>query len=205
MRERKRRRGNATIEFTLVGIPLLCVLISTFEMARGMWLYHTLAYAVKEGARYAAVRGQNSPNQVPLGGTAALPQMPICQYILQQGPGLIPQQVTLTFHSATQPDITVNAASCMGLPSAPSASGTCPVGANNGTIPPYWPPGGTFSSPQADASGNTILDNQAGQVISINACFSFQSSILMFWPGVQGGAQFPSFAFPAKASEAMQY
>jgi hypothetical protein len=204
MRARGRRRGNATIEFTLVGIPLLCVLISTFEMARGMWLYHTLAYAVKEGARYAAVRGQNSPNQVALGGPpAALPQMPICQYIIQQGPGLIPQQVMLTFHSATQPDITVNAGSCMGLQTAPSAA-TC-ASATNGAMPPYWPPGGTFSAPQSDASGNTILDNQAGQVISINACFSFQSSILMFWPGTQGGMQFPSFIFPAKASEVMQF
>ncbi len=191
MRARGRRLGNATVEFTLVGIPLLCVLISTFEMARGMWLYHTLAYAVKEGTRYAAVRGQNSPNQVPLGGTGTLPQMPICQYIIQQGPGLIPQQVTLTFHSATQPDITTTADNC------PS---TGPRG-SSGT----WPPGGTFSVPQTDGSGNTIVDNQAGQVISINASFSFQSSILMFWPGAQGGTQFPSFIFPAKASEVMQF
>jgi len=182
------RRGNATIEFTLVAIPLLCVLISTFEMARGMWLYHTLAYAVKEGARYAVVRGQNSPNQVPLGCSSTpcptLPLMPICQYIIQQGPGLIPNQVTLTFHSATQPDITATADQC------PSTS---------------WPPGGTFSNPQTDSGGNTILDNQAGQLISINATFSFQSSILFFWPGVQGGTVFPSFTFPAKASEVMQY
>jgi Flp pilus assembly protein TadG len=192
MRAKGRRRGNATIEFTLVGIPLLCVLISTFEMARGMWLYHTLAYAVKEGARYAVVRGQNSPNQVTLGGTGALPQMPICQYILQQGPGLIPHQVTLTFHSATQPDITATA-------------DNCPSTVPNSTTTAYWPPGGTFSAPQTDSSGNTILDNQAGQVISINASFTFQSSILMFWPGVPGGIQFPSFIFPAKASEVMQF
>jgi hypothetical protein len=191
MRERRRRRGNATIEFTLVGIPLLCVLISTFEMARGMWLYHTLAYAVKEGVRYAVVRGQNSPNQVALGGTGALPLMPICQYIIQQGPGLIPQQVTLTFHSATQPDITVTA-------------DNCPSTGPNGTSA-NWPPGGTFSAPQLDASGNTIVDNQAGQVISINASFTFQSTILMFWPGTQGGMQFPSVIFPAKASEVMQF
>jgi len=192
MRARRRRLGNATIEFTLVGIPLLCVLISTFEMARGMWLYHTLAYAVKEGARYAAVRGQNSPNQVSLGGSpGTLPQMPICQYIIQQGPGLIPQQVTLTFHSATQPDITATADNC---PSTGSGGTTA-----------YWPPGGSFSAPQADASGNTIVDNQAGQVISINASFTFQSTILMFWPGVQGGIRFPSVIFPAKASEVMQF
>jgi hypothetical protein len=191
MRARGRRRGNATIEFTLVGIPLLCVLISTFEMARGMWLYHTLAYAVKEGVRYAVVRGQNSPNQITLGGTGALPQMPICQYIIQQGPGLIPHQVTLTFHSATQPDITVTADNC-------PTTGPSGTSAN-------WPPGGTFSAPQLDASGNTIVDNQAGQVISINASFSFQSTILLFWPGTQGGMQFPSFIFPAKASETMQF
>ena len=185
MRRKHPRRGNATIEFTLVAIPLLCVLISTFEMARGMWLYHTLAYAVKEGVRYAVVRGQNSPNQVTLGGTGSLPLMPICQYIIQQGPGLIPSQVTLTFHSATQPDITATADQCPGTSN--------------------WPPGGTFYNPQTDSGGNTILDNQAGQVISINASFSFLSSILMFWPGVQGGTAFPSFIFPAKASEVMQY
>jgi TadE-like protein len=184
MRARGRKLGNATIEFTLVGIPLLCVLISTFEMARGMWLYHTLAYAVKEGARYAVVRGQNSPNQVTLGGTGTIPQMPICQYIIQQGPGLVPHEVTLTFHSATQADITAPADQC------PASS--------------FWPPGGTFSSPQT-SGGNTIVDNQAGQVISINASLSFRSSILMFWPGTQGGMQFPSFIFPAKASEVMQF
>jgi hypothetical protein len=158
-------------------------LISTCELARGMWLYHTLAYAVKEGARYAAVRGQNSPNQVPLGGTGALPAMPICSYILQQGPGLIPKQVTLTFHSATQPDITTTA-------------DKCPTTSN-------WPPGGSFAS--QNPGNNTIVDNQAGQVISINASFSFQSSILMFWPGARGGIVFPSFVFPAKASEVVQY
>lgn len=190
MRGRARRCGNATIEFTLVGIPLLCVLISTFEMARGMWLYHTLAYAVKEGVRYAVVRGQNSPNQVPLGGTGTLPLMPVCQYILQQGPGLVPHDVTLTFHSATQADITTTADQC------PTSDG------NGNNV--NWPPGGTFSAPQTDSSGNTIVDNQSGQVISINARLSFQSAIVMFWPGTQG-MQFPAFVFPAKASEVMQF
>lgn len=56
-RSAARRRGNATIEFTLVGIPLIFVLVSTFEMARGMWNYHTLAYTAKEGTRWAIVHG----------------------------------------------------------------------------------------------------------------------------------------------------
>jgi hypothetical protein len=52
-----RRNGSATLEMTLVGIPLIFVLISTVEMARGMWIYHTLAYALREGTRYTIVHG----------------------------------------------------------------------------------------------------------------------------------------------------
>jgi Flp pilus assembly protein TadG len=58
-RRKARSRGNSLIEFTLVGIPIIFLLISTFEMARGMWQYHTLAYAVRQGTRYAVVHGQN--------------------------------------------------------------------------------------------------------------------------------------------------
>ena len=40
---RNRLRGSATIEMALVGIPIIFTLSSRFEMARGMWIYHTLA------------------------------------------------------------------------------------------------------------------------------------------------------------------
>ena len=46
-------KGSTLLEFTLVGIPVIFVLISTIEMARGMWMYHTLCHAVKEAARFA--------------------------------------------------------------------------------------------------------------------------------------------------------
>lgn len=55
--KRNGRAGSSVVEFTLVGIPLIFVLISTFEIGRGMWIYHSVAYAVKEGTRYAAVHG----------------------------------------------------------------------------------------------------------------------------------------------------
>ena len=64
-RRRRQRGGSTVIEFTLVGIPMIFVFISTFEMARGMWIYHSLAYAVKEATRYASVHGAScttSPN-----------------------------------------------------------------------------------------------------------------------------------------------
>ncbi|MCL5742818.1 MAG: pilus assembly protein [Acidobacteria bacterium] len=89
-----RRRGSAALEFTLTGVPLIFVLISTFEMARGMWIYHTLAYAVKEGTRYASVHGKNcvtAPNScsVTLGQVAAR--------IRDNGTGLEPDRLNLTF------------------------------------------------------------------------------------------------------------
>ncbi len=97
---RNKRRGNATLEFTLVGIPLIFVLISTFEMARGMWIYHTLAHAVKEGTRFTIVRGQNSVSKATIHD--------ICTLIVRQGPGLIAHDLQLTFTSATGPTITVS-------------------------------------------------------------------------------------------------
>src|SRR5579864_8104747 len=165
MKTRRRNcGGNATLEFTLVGIPLMFVLISTFEMARGMWLYHTMAYAVKEGARYTITRGQNSPNQVPLST--------ICGYVVKQGPGLIAHNLTLTFTS-------------LGGSSGPYLADACP-----GTT---WPPGGTDKT-----TGNPILDNTPGQTITITAVYPFESTIVLFWPGVKGGGfKFPTVNFPA--------
>jgi len=52
------------VEFTLVGIMMVFVWISTVEMARCMWNYHTLQYAVKLAGAYAAKHGATcgSPN-----------------------------------------------------------------------------------------------------------------------------------------------
>ena len=88
------QRGSSVLEFTLVGIPVIFILISTFELARGMWNYHTLAYAVKEGTRYASVHGVNcstSPN------TCSVTIAQITQHILDAGIGLTSNQLSLSF------------------------------------------------------------------------------------------------------------
>lgn len=94
----KRQRGSSLVEFTFVGIPVLFVLISTFEMARGMWIYATLAHAVRDGARYAIVHGNNCavrPHQcVVTVGTVA-------GRIRDAGAGLEPEQVTVTLRSVS--------------------------------------------------------------------------------------------------------
>jgi len=91
-----RRRGSSTLEFTLVGIPLMFVLISTFEMARGMWNYHTIAYAVKEGTRFASVHGTNCAT-APNTCTVTIGQ--VTQQIVNAGIGLPSNQLRLTFTS----------------------------------------------------------------------------------------------------------
>jgi hypothetical protein len=94
------------------------VFISIFEMARGMWIYHSLAYAVKEGTRYASVHGATcttSPNDcgVSFGNIATV--------MKKAGPALIPTPLTVTF-----------------TPSAGSATtGTLATLVSNNTA---WPP-----------------------------------------------------------------
>jgi Flp pilus assembly protein TadG len=93
-RPRAGSRGNSLLEFTLVGIPMIFLLISTFEMARGMWIYHTLVNSVKVGARYASVHGQlcaTSPN------TCTVTVAQVAAQVRNGGIGLDPTQLSLPF------------------------------------------------------------------------------------------------------------
>lgn len=90
----RRQTGNAILEFTLVGIPLIFVLISIFEIARGMWIYHTLAYAVTEGTRYTVVRGVNCSSPA---NSCAASIASIAGVIEYAGVGLMPGQLNLQF------------------------------------------------------------------------------------------------------------
>jgi len=115
----KRSRGACGLEFTLIGVPLIFILIGTFEMCRGMWQYHTLAYAVKEGSRYAVVHGQGCtipPNTC----SATISQ--IAQVIQTAGVGLPPDSLTLTFTPSHGVAVTCSLPSCV----ANYASGAWP-------------------------------------------------------------------------------
>jgi len=63
MRAPDGRKGTALIEFTLVAIPIIFILFSITEIARGMWDYHSLAQAVKGAARSVATRGAGCAGQ----------------------------------------------------------------------------------------------------------------------------------------------
>ena len=146
-------RGSTLLEFTLVGIPLLFLLISTVEMARGMWIYHTLAYAIREGTRFVAVKGQGcatTPN------SCAVTVGRIAQEIRNNGVGLDPSVMT---------DVTFTAMSGRTV-----TCGTLQDCMSNTT---QWPSDAGTPDPGA----------AQGAEIEITAVYPFRSAIAMLWPG----------------------
>ena len=102
-KKRRSRLGQTLVEFTFVGIPMIFVLISIFEISRGMWIYHTLAYSVKVGTRYASVHGincvtgANNPNTCTVNLGPSTTPGTVAYVVRQAAVGLDPAKTTLTF------------------------------------------------------------------------------------------------------------
>jgi Flp pilus assembly protein TadG len=120
------------VEFTLVGIPAMFLLVSIFEVSRGMWNYHALAYAVNAGARYAAVHGASCSQP---GYACGITVKDVADKIASAAIGMPPNLLNATLTSDT------GAISCNPL-------NTCQSGATSATT---WPP-----SPN-NAPGQEIL------------------------------------------------
>ena len=138
---------------TLVGIPIIFILISIFEMSRGMWMYHTAAYAVKNGVRFATVHGIDCVTNLPIvKSTCTRTANDVAAVIRDAGVGLDWEQSILTFTSL-------------------DGSFTCPLSATGtGSCGLVWPPA---------SSGANKRDNP----ISIDIKIPFYSALSMFWPG----------------------
>ncbi len=98
----RRERGSSILEFTLVGIPLIFVLISTAEIARGMWNYVKLAEAVKEGARFEAVHGRGCTSG---GNTCGVTVAQVAQQVANHAIGLLPAQLNVALVSRSESDL----------------------------------------------------------------------------------------------------
>jgi len=96
MKRNGKRKGSTLIEFTLVAVPMIFALISAFEIARGMWIYGTIANAVKEGVRFAIVKGSDC-SAAPNACSARISD--IAARIHNMGPGLLPSEMNVTFTS----------------------------------------------------------------------------------------------------------
>lgn len=75
-------RGQSLVEFALLLPLMLLIVTGLFDLARAVWQENTLAYAAREGTRYAIVHGS-------AGVPAAGPDNPDCS-------GLTPDQVICT-------------------------------------------------------------------------------------------------------------
>ena len=62
IRRRDRRRGNAALEFALVGIAFLGLMFAQFDFIFPLFVKATLNFAVRQGARYAITGQKNTEN-----------------------------------------------------------------------------------------------------------------------------------------------
>lgn len=108
-RNRKSRRGQATIELALVLLPMVAILAGTFEAARALWQYQALAAAVKSATRYIAVRGEGCAEaSVSCGNTIR----DVVAATTRMGVGLDASKLDLTLESASGPRSCLPAPSC---------------------------------------------------------------------------------------------
>jgi hypothetical protein len=183
-RAKSRRGGNAQVEFTLLGIPIIFILISVFELSRGMWIYNTLAYAVKDAVRYAAVHGQlcvqaSLECAVHIGGDPDDEKPPLARRIERAGVGLLPENLSVTIWSSTRPPVTHLLKDWFSITDCfPTAS---------------------------DCTATVDLGAMQGMPITITARYPFKSAISMFWPGGGKGMVFGTFNLPASARENIQF
>ena len=169
------RRGQSLLEFTFVGIPMIFILIGTFEISRGMWVYHTLAYSAKAGVRFASVHGEN----------CAPPNLNTCtQTIAQLAQVIQDAGISLDIAKTDVSFITLNGDGTV------NATVTCKLRAGCQSNNNVWPP--------QDGS------NQKGKLIRIDVKTPFVSAISLLWPGA-GGVRFASGTLGASSSDTIQF
>lgn len=72
MTRARRDEGQALVEFALVLPVLLMLILGLFDVARAVWQENTLAYAAREGTRYAIVHGSASESPMSQASHAAV-------------------------------------------------------------------------------------------------------------------------------------
>lgn len=123
MRRARSNSGQAQIEFALCAVFVIFLLISMVDLARGLWINHTLAEAVRDGTRYAMVRGNNYVDKSkPPARLSDAKLSDVRQVVLRSAVGLSPGELNLRFESE---------GSVINCPGS-----TCP----SGTLTQNWPP-----------------------------------------------------------------
>jgi len=154
---------------TLVGIPIIFILISIFEMSRGMWMYDTAAHAAREGVRFATVHGSNCIQNLPsVTNNCGKTVKDVAKVIQDAGGGLDLDTTTVTF-TAPSPGggvVTCTLTVCAGITSTWPPVGSNTVGTViqidistpfNSALAMFWPGAGKVSFATVNL-GATSLD-----------------------------------------------
>ena len=175
---RSRRGGQSLVEFTFVGIPMIFVLISVFEISRGMWMYHTLAHSVRDGVRYASVHGYNCTNN---NNTCTVTMRQVAAVIRDAAIGLDPVKTTLNFYTLPAASVTkTQTGTQCTLDTTTNACST------TNTFPPP-----ACNTPKAC-------------VVEIDIATPFTSALAMVWPGAKP-VSFTTGSLGATSADAVQY
>ncbi len=144
-----------------------------------MWLYETLAHAVRDGARYAAVHGEDcaiSPN------SCAVAISDIANQIQNSGVGLVADDLQITI-SILVP-----------------GSATVLVSDGPETLTSALSDGQAFSGWTYTSVGNTVSASAPGRDVVVKAVMPFKSALSMFWPGA-GRVSFDTVNLAATSRE----
>ena len=93
MRDGGSEKGQALIEFALVLPVLLMLILGLFDLARAVEEENTLAFAAREGTRYAIVHGSNAT--VPIAACTSCSNATITSQVTDKAIGVTNITVTL--------------------------------------------------------------------------------------------------------------
>ena len=143
---RKSARGNALIEFTLLGIPIIFITISIVCVSLDMWQYHNLAYATDLTARRITLHGATCSAN---GNSCTITVASVASYFASQALALDQSQVNITLTDGSGPTTCIVGITCSSnLAQFPGASYNS-VGSDvtvkatyilKDPLAMYWPP-----------------------------------------------------------------
>lgn len=153
-------KGTTMVEFALVTIPILMLVISIFQVSLALSAYESMAYAFREGLRYASTKGPNCSNP---GNSCAVTLGAVAQRVSSFAVGINQAQLNVTFTSSA------GSTSCTPLSTCTSSTAV-------------WPPRSLVRGDYIAISGNypyaiTFVPFFANQAIISSGALSAKAQV----------------------------
>jgi Flp pilus assembly protein TadG len=181
MRNRNKERGSQTLEFTLIGLPLIFLLFSIIHMCFAMMTFHTMQEAVEQGARFVATRGSTCASG---SNTCNVTVQQIADVVATSSPGIAASNLKLT--------LTTNSGTSVVCDKINTCTSSCSSGCS-GNKGNKWP-------------DPTTTDSNPGKDIIISAdVTSLPSPMYMFWTMYNSAPKIGSTSFHAYSRQRLMF